>query len=409
VIPTAGTLTGVPTVQRVSDVYFNLFLPAGPSPAAGWPVVIGGHGAGGGGKNTGSVPVAVAAKLAEHGLATIVINAVGTGGGPLGTLTVSKSDMTTVTLPAGGRNVDRNGNGVFDHPAGSLPEGFHTEPDGADAILFGRDGIRQTVVDLMQLVRVIQVGVDVDGDALPDLDPSRVSYFGSSLGGIIGTSFVALEPGLDAGVLSSAGGTTAEVVRLNAAGPFRAFLGRLLAVRVPSLNNGGPDPINPGNPFPFRENLPLRNQPPLVNEVAGAIAIQEVVERLEWAMLSADPVAFVPHVRRSPLAGLSAKPVLFTFAQGDPVVPNSATAALLRAGELHDRTAFFRGLDAYAPAFPGAADLHEFLFRFTAVGTPFALAGQTAIATFLASGGQVTVDPDGPGPLFETPIAGSLP
>ena len=58
----------------------------------------------------------MAAKLAEHGLATIAINAVGQGGGPLGTLAVVKMDTSTVTLPAGGRNVDRNGNGVFDSP-----------------------------------------------------------------------------------------------------------------------------------------------------------------------------------------------------------------------------------------------------------------------------------------------------
>jgi hypothetical protein len=40
------------------------------------------------------------------------------------------------------------------------------------------------VVDLLQLVRVIEVGMDVDGDTVPDLDPSRIYYFGQSLGGI---------------------------------------------------------------------------------------------------------------------------------------------------------------------------------------------------------------------------------
>jgi Big-like domain-containing protein len=161
VIASLATLTGTPEVQRINDVYFNLFLPAGPAPAGGWPIVIAGHGAGGGGKNTGNVPVAIAATLAEHGLATIAINAVGIGGGPLGTLTVTKSDATAVMLPAGGRNVDRNGNGVFDHPAGSLPEGFFTSPNGPEAIVFARDALRQTVVDLMQLVREIQIGIDV--------------------------------------------------------------------------------------------------------------------------------------------------------------------------------------------------------------------------------------------------------
>jgi hypothetical protein len=416
VIPPIGTFTGTPAVQRTNDIYFNLFLPAGPEPAGGWPAVIAGHGAGGGGKNTGNVPVAIAATLAEHGLATIAINAVGTGGGPLGTLTVTKTDTSTVTLPAGGRNVDRNGNGIFDHPAGSLPEGLYTAPDGPDAIIFVRDGLRQTAVDLMQLAREIQVGVDVDGDSVQDLNPARIYYLGNSLGGLYGTGFVALDPSIRAGVLGAVGGTAAEVLRLNAAGPFRAFLGQLLKVRTPSLVNlppCAPDPINPANTcpsgYPFNENMPPRNQPPLVNDVPGAIAIQDEIERIDWAMNSGDPVAYAPHLRKAPLVGVPAKPVLFTFAQGDPVVVNTTTGNLLRAGDLADRTLYFRGLDAYAPNQPSPADLHEFLVRLTPAGIGYALAAQESVATFLASDGNTTVDPDGAGPLFETPIAGPLP
>ena len=404
VIPPVGTLTGVPAVQRTSDVYFNLFLPAGPAPAGGWPVVIGGHGGGPGGKNTGNASVAVAAKLAQHGLATIAINAAGFGGGPLGTLTVTKADASTVTLPAGGRSVDRNANGVFDNPGGSLPEGLYTAPDGPRAIVFARDALRQTAVDLMQLVRQIQAGVDVDGDSVPDLDAERVYYVGNSLGGIYGTGFVALDPGVRAAVLNVAGGLLADVLRLNSVGPLRALLGQLLAARVPSLLNGGPDPITAANPFPFRENLPFRNQTPVANNIAGAIRIQEQIERFESAMQAGDPVAYAPHLRKDPLAGVAAKPVLFSIAQGDPTQANPNTTAILRAGELKDRTLYFRGLDAYAPNQPSAVDLHEFPFRFTPIGTPFALATQDAIATFLASDGQTTTDPDGTGPLFEVPI-----
>jgi dienelactone hydrolase len=198
VIPAVGTLTGTPAVQSTNDVYFNLFLPAGPEPTGGWPVVIAGHGAGGN-KDTGNTPIHVAAKLAQHGLATITINAVGHGGGPLGTLTVSKTDGTTVTLSSGGRGIDVNG----DHKIATtgIGEGLLTAPNGPDAIVLARDGLRQTVVDLMQLAREIQAGIDVNGDGSPDLDPSRIYYFGNSLGGIYGTDFVALEPAVRAGVL----------------------------------------------------------------------------------------------------------------------------------------------------------------------------------------------------------------
>lgn len=39
----------------------------------------------------------------------------------------------------------------------------------------------------------------------------------------------------------------------------------------------------------------------------------------------------------------------------------------------------------------------------------YAFDEQQQIATFFASDGQTTIDPDGSGPLFETPIAGPLP
>jgi dienelactone hydrolase len=418
VFPSVATLTGTPQVQSTNDIYFNLFVPAGPEPAGGWPVVIAGHGAGGN-KDTGNIPIRIAAKLAQHGLATIAIDAVGHGGGPLGTLTVRKTDGTAVTLPSGGRGVDVNGDGVI--ATTGIGEGLLTAANSPGAIVLARDGLRQTVVDLMQLAREIQVGVDVNGDGSPDLDPSRIYYLGNSLGGIYGTDFVALEPAVRAGVLGAAGGSIVEAGRLNSAGPFRGLLGQLLGVRAQSLLNlppGSPDPINPANThYPFNENLPPRNQAPLVNTIPGAIAIQNEIDRIEWVGQGSDPVAYAPHLRRAPLAGMSARPVLFTFAQGDPVVSNPTTGNLLRAGDLADRTIYFRGLDAYAaiqpPLTPGPADLHEFLATFTQAGIGFAGAGQEAATTFLASDGQVTLDPNqllsSSQQFFQTPIAGPLP
>jgi hypothetical protein len=147
----------------------------------------------------------------------------------------------------------------------------------------------------------------------------------------------------------------------------------------------------------------------VINHVAGAIAIQNEIERVEWVGEFSDPVAYARHVRQTPLAGVPAKPVLFTFCQGDPVVVNTTTGNVLRAGDLIDRTIFFRGLDAYGGnPIALANDLHEFLVRLTPSGIGYALAAQNSVATFLASDGQVTLDPDGAGPLFERPIAGPL-
>jgi hypothetical protein len=397
VIPAVGTLTGTPAVQEMNDMYFNLFLPSGSEPPSGWPVVIAGHG-GMGNKNTANTPVRVAAKLTEYDLAVITINAVGHGGGPLGTVTVTTADGIAVTLPAGGRGVDQDSDGTI-----GANEGLHSAPDGPQALVGTRDGNRQTIADLMQLVREIQVGVDADGDSAPDLDASRIYYFGNSLGGVYGLPFVAAEPDVRAGALGALGGSLVDW-RLGIAADVRSQMGEIMSLRTPRLDNGGPDPILPANPFPFWENLPLRDQPTLVNDVPGAIPIQEFLERLEWAMQPADPLVYAPHLRRDPLEGLSSKRALITFAKGDPVCPNPITTALLRAGELADRTMYFRGDLAYAPNQPAPIDLHEYLFRFTPAGIGFALAAQEAVATFLASDGRLTIDPDGPGPIFETPI-----
>jgi hypothetical protein len=398
-LPPIGTRTGTPTVRRMDEVYFNLVLPSGLEPSAGWPVAIFGHGST---SNKESV-IVVAAKLAEQGIATIAINAVGHGGGPLSMLTFDLASGEQVTFPAGGRGIDQNGDSVI-----GVDEGFTPAPGTGRAVLLSRDGISQTVVDLMQLVRVIRGGMDADGDGAPDLDSNRISYLGLSLGGIYGTDFVALEPGVRAAVETVTGGPLVDVLRLQRGGG-RAVLGRFLAERTPLLVNGGPDPISPTNPFPFREDLPLRNEPPVADPLRGAIAIQEVLERIEWAMQPSSPVAYAPLLRKSPFAGVPARPVLFAFAKGDQTVANPTTTAILRAGDLGDRTLYFRNDLAYATTPAIGKNPHLFLVNFSPTGIGPALAAQEAVATFLASDGQVTLDPDGAGPLFETPIVGPLP
>jgi Bacterial virulence factor lipase N-terminal len=387
-IPATGTRSGVPAVQRRVDVFFTLFLPAGPPPAHGWPVALFGHGFG---DNKNNSPYAVAGAMAAQGLATVAINVVGHGGGEAGTLSVALTDGSSVTLPAGGRSVDQNGDSLID-----ATEGVSALPP--QDIIGSRDGLRQTVVDLMQLVRVIEAGVDVDGDGQPDLDPARVYYFGQSFGGIYGTTFLAIEPRVRVGVANVGGGSISDILRL---GSFRPLLGALLAARMPSLLN------LPGN---FNENLPLRNQPPVVNTVPGALEIQEYLEHLEWVSQAANPVAAAPHLRKAPLAGVPAKSVLFQLAKGDQTVPNPTNTAILRAGALADRATYFRNDLAFAanPAVP--KNPHAFLTRlFVSAVAAVAAGAQQQIATFLASDGTVIVDPDGAGPLFEVPIVPPLP
>ena len=391
-IPQVGTRNGVPAVQSMNTVFFNLVVPSGPEPPGGWPVAIFGHGFG---DNKNSSPFVVASTLAHAGIATIAINVVGHGFGPAGTLTVNRGDGPPVTFSAGGRAVDQDGNGTFDST-----EGSSAEPP--DTIVSNRDGLNQTVIDLMRLVRTIKAGVDVDGDGSPDLSRSRIYYFGQSFGGIYGTEMLGVEPNIGTGVVNVPGGSIIEIARLSPT--FRPLVELSLATRTPALLNGGVDG--------FTEDIPLRGQAPVTSPAPGAMAIQEVIDDTEWVSQSSNPVAWAPHLRLDPLAGVGSKHVIVQFARGDQTVPNPTATALIRAGHLQDRATFFRNDLAFAadPTLP--KNPHTFLTRIvgsTALAAQIAAEAQTQIATFFTSDGATTIDPDGTGALFETPIAGPLP
>jgi dienelactone hydrolase len=399
-ITPVGTRTGRPVAHGASAIYFSLFTPATPKPANGWPVAIVGHGFG---DSREGLPLTVAGSLAAQGIATLAINVVGHGGGPQGTITVT-TPTRTVTFPSGGRGVDQNGDGAIDGT------------EGASAVRPGTlsgstDGLRQTVVDLMQLVREIQLGIDVDGDGRADLDPARIYYTGQSFGGIYGTMFLAIEPDVRVGVPNVPGGPAIEIIRLS---PFFRDTLFAAAVALRNLTN------NPGGATPGEqtiENLPLRNEPVRINHVPGAMAVQELIDRSHWAAQVGDPVSYAPHVRKAPLAGMPAKAVIIQFGKGDQIVPNPTQTALVRAGDLADRATFFRTDLFYAaeprplpagiapPIYP-----HTFLNTFASAGSvAVSLEAQAQIATFFATDGALTIDPDGPGPLFETPIGFPLP
>lgn len=397
-IPATPTLSGSPRAQGSSELVFQLFVPAGPKPAGGWPVAIFGHGF------TDSMygaPWTVGSVFASQGIATLAINVVGHGGGALGTLNVLRTAGAPVSVPAGGRGFDQDGNGTIDST-----EGVNAAPPRT--IIGSRDGLRQTVIDLMQLVRQVEVGIDIDGDGTPDLNAQRIYYAGQSFGGIYGTQLLGIEPNIKAGVPNVPGGSITEVARL---GVFRFLTAAALATRQPQLLNLPPTPNVPV-PFNlnFNENMPLRNLPPVVNNVPGATAIAQVLDRFEWVQQSGNPVSYAPLIRKAPLPGSAPKPVIVQFAKGDGTVPNPTSSAILRAGELQDRATFFRNDLAFA-ASPGIPkNPHTFLTNIgIAASVPYAIAAQQQIAAFFASNGALTIDPDGPGPFFETPIALPLP
>jgi len=392
-VPSFGTRTGTPQPQGIEDVYFNLFLPGGSPPPGGWPVVIFIHGSS---QNKNTVPFNVAASMAEHGLATIAISAASHGFGARSTLTAELTSGEKVTFSAGGRSFDQDGDGHIAVDEGSVPS-------APRAVARSRHSHLQTVVDLIQLVNTIEIGIDVDGDGTPDLDASRIYYAGNSGGADTGVIFTAVDRRIRAAVVTATGAGP-EFARLSPVN--RPAIGDLFEARIPSILNppglssiGG---IPVGLPR-FDENLPLRGQGPVVNEVPGAMEIQQQFERAEWMVQPAEPASFAPFLRKAPLPGVPPRPIIIQIARGDESVPNPATAALLRAGDLADRATLYRH-----DLFAGKAQFknpHTFML---VVGTPvmkdISLAAQRQIATFFASDGQQVIDPDDSGPLFEVPM-----
>lgn len=391
-VPAIATRTGVPAVQSGDIIYFNVYLPAGPMPPSGWPVAILAHGSS---LHKNFAVGTTSPYPAAHGVALVIINAAGHGYGPSSTLELGFTDGTSVTLPAGGRSIDQNGDGRI-----GVNEGFAAS--GGYALRDQADGYAQTAADLMQLVRVLQGGIDIDGDGHPDLDGSHITYWGWSLGSHYGMLFFAATPEVTAAVFSTINAPALEHRRLSPVA--RNQLGAMLAARIPSLLNSdyGLREIDgvPVTPPYFNENLPIRNQPPIVNTVPGAIAIQQVIEHAAWAGRNSEAAAYAPLVRLRPPLGQAPRPVILQFARADQRSQNPGTTELVRTGALEDATAlyrhdlFYRTVSAsfqsqdifkHAHAFHAALGLIEWL--------PIVIGAHEQAAQFLESDGARTIVP----------------
>ena len=403
-IPTVGTLAATPPVQGHAAVYFTLYLPSGPKPPAGWPIVLTG---GGTSTNQHITTTNFASKMASHGIATIGISQVGQGFGPMGRLVVTRTDGTTLNFPDAGRGVDQNGDGIYSPLEGSEAAAPRTWTISL------RDTYRQMVIDLMQLVRVIQVGMDVDGDWVSDIDPTRVYYVGASAGTMMGASFVALDPAVSVAAFVSPPGVIPEHARWQ---PIRrSAIGAALQARIPSLVNAegitSIDGVATAAPY-FNENKPLRDLPVMINTVAGAIGIQRA---LEWAEMAAEPgigaVPWAKYLRAEPLPGSFSKSILYQLAKGDQQAVNPGMSALIREGSLADRSVFYRHDLAFAidPTIP--KNPHLFAAQPTspnATVRTISLGAQEQLAVFFASHGAITIHPT-PTQFFEVPLLGPLP
>jgi hypothetical protein len=146
----------------------------------------------------------------------------------------------------------------------------------------------------------------------------------------------------------------------------------------------------------FTEDLPLRNEPPMVIKHPGAATLQELISESNWYDRGGSPETFAPRIRLRPDSVWKTKPkeVAFQTAYGDGTVPNPTAGTLYRAGALFDRVVYYR--NDKTPTF--GSDPHGWLADPTLAGRN---SGQQQLAEFLASGQLTNTNPA----FFEVPIA----
>jgi dienelactone hydrolase len=205
---------GALVVKRTEDVPFTLFVPEAADISA-LPIVIYQHGLG----NDRSSALAIVDTCAEAGWAVVAIDAPYHGLRAAGTSPDYENRFTGEAVPDGfgdstGVGVVLDFTGISDD-AGEL---VRFSP------LYFRDALRQAVVDLMSLTHTLRNGdltqVREADASLSTLGfapaPARIAFVGVSLGGIIGTTFAAMEPDVGAALLNVTGGS---ITRFVAASP----------------------------------------------------------------------------------------------------------------------------------------------------------------------------------------------
>ena len=169
-------VAGEPVVQREDEARFALSVPKGRMPETGWPVVLYGHGTGG--SYLSFVGKDVDERLGEVGIAVL--------------------------------STDEPLHGPRDPDPSSTPSVTPYRFFNFINLTAMIDNHRQSAADKVSLLRLARL-LDVPAEASPTgepirLDGSRAAYMGHSLGGITGTLFLAVEPGVGAAVLSGTGG-----------------------------------------------------------------------------------------------------------------------------------------------------------------------------------------------------------
>lgn len=265
-------------------------------PEAGWPVVIFQHGITG----DRSQMLALADTMASIGFAVIAIDM------PLHGITDTASPLYVDNTPFAPIANERTFNlDLQDNETGAPGPDGNIDSSGAwfinlQSLLTSRDNLRQAQIDLSTLALNVP-SMDIDGDGVADLDGSNINFVGLSLGAIVGTPFLSVEPTVGNGVLSVPGGGIANLL-------------------------AGSDTFGPV----IREGLAAAGVEPFSPDYFQFLLIAQTV------IDSADPINWAP-------IASAQNSILLQQVAGDSVVPNAVEGAPLSGTEPLIRV---MGLDA---------------------------------------------------------------
>jgi len=209
-IPVERDRQTVPVLVTVPNQFSGQVKPAG-----GWPVVIFQHGITG----NRSQALALADTMASIGVVVISMDL------PLHGIT--QTNPIDPTQPLAALYVENTPFGPIanertfdldlqDNATGAPGPDGNIDSSGAffinlQSLLTARDNLRQGQVDLSTLALNVPF-MDIDGDSISDFDGSNISFVGLSLGSIVGTGFLAVEPTVNNAVLSVPGGGIANLL-----------------------------------------------------------------------------------------------------------------------------------------------------------------------------------------------------
>ncbi|MCB1560852.1 MAG: Ig-like domain-containing protein, partial [Xanthomonadales bacterium] len=203
--PAKNTDVTVPVLMTVPNVN------SGHSkPASGWPIVIFQHGI----TRNRTDALAISATLAAQGFAVVAIDLPLHGISPENPVLAPFYVENTPFAPMATEftfDVD-----YVDNSTGAPGPDGHADSSGThminlSSLLTSRDNLRQGVADLLVLSASIG-SMDINGDHVGDFDASRKAFVGQSLGSIVGTPFIALDPTVNVATLSVPGGGIANLL-----------------------------------------------------------------------------------------------------------------------------------------------------------------------------------------------------